>query len=440
MGTSDAPQERFDRALDRLRKGGWRVTTDPDEQASPRVLLPVDLHATFADAGAASPDPGFEWWGDAATLQMIFASEGLVVRVSPSGTQPSATGREAGVDSENEAEEDEWGDGDAEDAWPSNSGTAVCLTTRGDDSDLCRIDQAFDRLRVLGYVAEGAFGWTASSGWGDISPGPDGETRAVFWTSQAHEDSFDDEGDLVSVLNLQWDGDPQVIAAALAGTGLAVTVPRGTHGTFVLAPYRPEPRTALALHAHVTRHDVEQMADELDWVLLESGGDDSGHRYESIWALAQDVEDSDEVEQEGEEPTVVRTVIRYVEDATVPLSHLVVHGPEDAEVAEDIADVCDVWSLWDALDAWRDARGRDEKLIALQATSLGAVGTPQAGKHAMPLYRESAADTDPEVRRAVVDAAEQLRWASLVEIVTALSDNDPDMEVRARARTVLAGF
>lgn len=306
--TRKTSKERFDRALERLRQRGWKISIGPDETSSPRVILPVSFDDAFTRSGELIRDLTFGWEGTSAYLQAAFAREGLVARVSSGNAEDDMGGEAEDEDDAYDADEEEEG------------GQAVCLAARIGDSDLCRIDEAFGRLRALGYTAEPAFAWTSSMGWGDVHPGDDGEVRAVFWTTQSHDDTFDADGDLVSDLSMQWAGDPQVIAAELAPTGLVVIVPESTRGTFTLKPSL----IRYELKPDVTRTDVHDAARELGWIYVEISADD-GRPYEEVWTT-----------DDG------RNTIRYVEDPSAPFAHLIVTGEEAVEVTDDIAAIFEI--------------------------------------------------------------------------------------------------
>lgn len=226
FATRSTSRERFDAALAELGGLGWETDDDFADEFSSRLFLPADFEDAFTKSGELARDLTFRWAasedGTPAHLQTTFAEDGLVVRVFSDGVE----------DDEGGVEDDHDEDGEA----AGDAGTAVCLAAREGDSDLCRIIAAFIRLRALGYTAEPAFAWTSTMGWEDISPDEDGALRAVFWNIQAHEDSFDAEGGLISELHMQWAGDAQVIAAELASTGLVSVIPKSTDQAFVLRP------------------------------------------------------------------------------------------------------------------------------------------------------------------------------------------------------------
>ncbi len=105
-------------------------------------------------------------------------------------------------------------------------------------SDLERINAAFAALRDEGFVAEGPLGETSSSGWDEVATKTEGadEPRAVFWNDQSHEESFDDDGNLVELLPLQWSGDADAVVRALREQGFEVTAPASERDAIVVHP------------------------------------------------------------------------------------------------------------------------------------------------------------------------------------------------------------
>jgi hypothetical protein len=111
----------------------------------------------------------------------------------------------------------------------------------GSQNDLARIAAAFGDLRRLGYLAEGALAFTSTEGWDRVRAEAGPSAKAVFWNWQAHGDAFDEEGNLIDDLHLQWAGDIDEIATTLSRNGLMVEPPRSSKETFVV-------RCALSSH------------------------------------------------------------------------------------------------------------------------------------------------------------------------------------------------
>ncbi|MEV0234851.1 SUKH-4 family immunity protein [Nonomuraea sp. NPDC050786] len=242
-------RDRFDQALSRLEHEGWQIVNAKlfasDTETSGLLSPADDLDGYFAPDGALVRDVPIAWRGGlSSNIQASFAREGLVVSV------PGQADRED-YDALLDLDAEELGR-QADAAMDAlfaavhglnkrEEGVVTCLA--GDrSSDLCRIVRAFDRLAVRGYVAEPDLWPTASGAWEQVHEAtPDGEEpKAVFWTTQSHTSCFDAYGDLVDELALQWAGDRDLIAEALAGTGLVVETPPHDGVAFLLRP-APKP-------------------------------------------------------------------------------------------------------------------------------------------------------------------------------------------------------
>ncbi|GAA3250429.1 SUKH-4 family immunity protein [Nonomuraea helvata] len=250
----EASQQRsqrdcFDQALSRLEHEGWQIVDAKlfasDTETSGLLSPAADLDGYFTPDGALVRDVPIAWRGGlSSNIQASFAREGLVVSV------PGQADRED-YDALLDMDADELGR-QADAAMDAlfaavhglnkpEEGVVTCLA--GDrSSDLCRIVRAFDRLAARGYVAEPDLWPTASGAWQQVHEAtPDGqEPKAVFWTTQSHTSCFDAYGDLVDELALQWSGDRDLIANALAGTGLVVETPQHDGVAFLLRP-APKP-------------------------------------------------------------------------------------------------------------------------------------------------------------------------------------------------------
>lgn len=224
--------EAFDRILDRLDEKGWRHVTGQEFASATGefglLTLPDDVSDAFSSDGALLRDVDVRWRGGLTEdLQSAFAWEGLVLYVpedepeeEPGGFEEAMERLMASVHGPQEPDE----------------GTVTCQVGAR-PSDLCRILEAFGRLSARGYVAEPALAPTTSMCWQRVAERADDleSPRALFWNAQSHA-AFDCRGDLIGELYLGWAGDAEEIAAALAGTGLAVTPPEDEATTFVLAP------------------------------------------------------------------------------------------------------------------------------------------------------------------------------------------------------------
>ncbi|MFW5416382.1 ribosomal protein L7/L12 [Nocardiopsis sp. CNT-189] len=225
-------RDAFDRALGRLSAGFWTVVDaerfESDTGTGGLLSLPGDLAGRFGPDGALLGDVAIRCRGGVAPmLQSAFAREGLVLALPERG--PGDGGRYAAAMAEPRA----WEDG----AVGPEEWTAVC-PAGGRTSDLCRITGAFDRLAGHGYIAEPALWPTTSGCWEHVRGRTvDGRPpRAVFWNTQSHDACFDPRGDLADELYVHWAGDRDLIAEALAGTGLEVEVPGSEGHAFVVRP------------------------------------------------------------------------------------------------------------------------------------------------------------------------------------------------------------
>lgn len=247
----EEPEERdgsgrgaFDRALRELLDEGYEIVDAErfaaDSESYGLLNLPADLDGHFDAEGTLVKDVQIAWKGAMTSkIQSLFARQGLVVRASslPSGMVDDET-LDAMSDEERQKYADSLMDGMVAAARGENrpdEGAVTCLA--GDEtSDLCRIVIAFDRLTARGYIAEPDLWPTPSGAWEQVQERvKPGKTRgAVFWTTQSHTDCFDDRGDLVGGLYLQWSGDPAVIAEELGTTGLEVEVPEDEGTAFVI--------------------------------------------------------------------------------------------------------------------------------------------------------------------------------------------------------------
>ncbi|MEV0698994.1 SUKH-4 family immunity protein [Saccharopolyspora sp. NPDC050389] len=241
---SGSHRDRFDRALRRLEAESWQVVDSEHFAAdteSEGLLSPsAELDDHFDSDGSLVKDVNIAWRGGLTSrIQSVFAREGLVVSVPEQGEDEDDDLLELDAD-----ELRKRSDAAMEALFDSvhglnkpKDGVVTCLATDR-SSDLCRIVRAFDRLAEHGYFAEPDLWPTPSGAWQQVhAQTEEGESpKAVFWITQRHTVCFDARGDLVDELPLQWAGDRDVIAEALAETGLVVTVPEDDGSTFVLAP------------------------------------------------------------------------------------------------------------------------------------------------------------------------------------------------------------
>lgn len=190
-------REKLRAALAELARGGWRETEAADASLRP----PADLETAFED-GTLTRQVEFEWGGGvAADVQVAFHRQGLALTIELTGTEGAAS-----------------------------------LSPSTEPSGLHRIIRAFDGLAGEGFAAVPSAAFTATDGWAELASRRDGSPGVLFWTTQSHEDAFDDSGDLVADLDLQWEGDRERIATALRTTGYEVIVPESAEETFTVVP------------------------------------------------------------------------------------------------------------------------------------------------------------------------------------------------------------
>jgi hypothetical protein len=173
--------------------------SSPD--GSPFLRLPADEDDSFDADGNLTGELQVAWRGNASEAQVAFAANGLVLVIP----------------------------------LVQDEGVATLLPENTEGRDVQRILQAFVALRARGYVAEGALAWASTDGWQAVTARGNG-SRAVFWTTQNHEDCFDQDSDLLLPLPLQWAGDKQELATALATTGLGVKMPDSDDTVLYLVP------------------------------------------------------------------------------------------------------------------------------------------------------------------------------------------------------------
>lgn len=201
---------QLDSVLRSLRMAGWQLQEGGAGPAKPaqKTLFTANMYAALGSANEMLRDAVLEWQGaQGAYLQVAFAKRQIVVKIR----------------------------------LRAEKGSLICYADRAGASDLCRIIKSLEILRDNGYVAEPSFALTSTAGWESIyTQQKQDDTKAVFWNAQSHEDCFSDEGDLIDDLPLQWAGDPVIIESALSRTGLEVTAPANTRGTFYISPLGEE--------------------------------------------------------------------------------------------------------------------------------------------------------------------------------------------------------
>jgi hypothetical protein len=183
-----------------------------------------------------------------------------------------------------------------------------------------------------------------------------------------------------------------------------------------MAPHKK----CLVLRHHISRDEVERLAWDMGWILVEVG-DNGAEVYVDIWATPDE-----EVE------------IHYVEDHPIGLHYFVLHGKNTESVKETLVTTWNFWSAAQALRAFRHATNHDDKLIGLYAVALTA--PPEPASDVLEVLRLAASDPDPGVRQAVIVATGYLGWPELVELVEQIHHDDPVSSLRANAGILLEGL
>jgi len=176
----------------------------------------------------------------------------------------------------------------------------------------------------------------------------------------------------------------------------------------------------LVLKPGVSGSDVESFAWENDWNLFEMGEEDAGALVD-IWRT-----------DDGE------TEIHYVDDRPIGVTYLTLSGGAVDAMERQICDGLDVWSFPEALEELSGAFHATEKRIALFVAALAA--PEEESEVAAQKISSVAEDSDPELRRAFVEAAGYLPWPILIGKIEELRENDPDRLVKETAGILMEGI
>jgi hypothetical protein len=130
--------------------------------------------------------------------------------------------------------------------------------------------------------------------------------------------------------------------------------------------------------------------------------------------------------------------IHYVEDPLTGTAFVTFRGEGSAAAAQMVRDDCDLWEYPEALEVLQQASGRDERLTAAYAAALTA--PTEQDEALVEEFRAFAHDSDPGIRQSVVVATAYLPYPALQELVTELSENDPEQHVRHNAQVLLEGL
>lgn len=102
-------------------------------------------------------------------------------------------------------------------------------------TDKQKLSNAFQTLREQGFVAEENYACCQNCGWYELGEeyAITDDTNVVFYHNQDNE-SFDEEGNLMSPMYLCWQGDANKIINALKEQGFIVSWP-GTENKRIMA-------------------------------------------------------------------------------------------------------------------------------------------------------------------------------------------------------------
>ncbi len=174
------------------------------------------------------------------------------------------------------------------------------------------------------------------------------------------------------------------------------------------------------LSPSVVREQFQDLALAAGWRLHAVVGED-GVPYEEIWSVDEDT-----------------SSVHYVEDDLLGVASVLTMGERAAELAEYVARHLPTLTREEVL-VWayavEDAEERREALGYLAAIA------PREPLDAFAAVLQSALDDPrPEVRRAALFVCAYLSWPTLVPLVEAVRDNDPDETTRADAARVLVAM
>jgi hypothetical protein len=138
---------------------------------------------------------------------------------------------------------------------------------------------------------------------------------------------------------------------------------------------------------------------------------DRSHPYEEIWLSPDE-----------------RTAAHLMEDDVVGVTYVLLDGerPEDcaAQIEEDLETIGTARAT-----EWLNGAEADERVAAV--SHLAVAADPQeADADALAAYTAALADADPAVRAAAAIGAAYLVWPELLEPLQAMTEGDPDADVR----------
>ncbi len=186
------------------------------------------------------------------------------------------------------------------------------------------------------------------------------------------------------------------------------------------APADPPAKVRVVLREGVGPVDVDDVALDLDWLLV-------GH-----WDATDERPYEDRYVDRAE-----RTSVSYLDDTYVGLRYLVVTGPDARSVADEAREALPTLSGADALAALAAARTDAERAAAVPAVALAA---GEDRSDAVTALRTAAVDGDDGVRMAVVRAATYVGWPELRQLLETLRESASGKDVRHLAGVALEGL
>jgi len=171
----------------------------------------------------------------------------------------------------------------------------------------------------------------------------------------------------------------------------------------------------------VTKADVDHFSEREGWILRDFTPFIEGELFEKIWTT------------EGQD-----AVIYYIDDPVVQTRYLVVEGPEEASVADEVRR-----SLVVATEGEILAGLAPDAAPAVRQRHLFAAGLLANDPGSDALFRpilDALGDENDYVRYAAVIAAGYANRPEALARVRPLAESDPHEAVRSMARSVVTGL
>jgi HEAT repeat protein len=170
-------------------------------------------------------------------------------------------------------------------------------------------------------------------------------------------------------------------------------------------------------HPTTTPEDVRLFAASQGWVYHGTRAGQSTPTVAHLWT-----------------PPDGKTVITLVEDRAIALRYMTVRGEAAAEAETAVRDGLPILRKEEVLGIYNTASTPEETVGALQI--LGAFANDYDSDLADALAR-AFHDETPQVRRAAIFAALYTEWREIEEPLVRLAADDPDDDVREKARIAL---